>query len=79
MENFKLEAKTQGDKITLSALTITHGTIMKKGITFPHRKCDIFEIASFRHIKIGNLTHVRVIPTFPELNPKAHEKERPTN
>ena len=61
MENYKLEAKTNGNIITVSALT-TKTEINNTGTFQYERKTPVStEIGNYQHVKKGKHTHVVVL------------------
>ena len=62
MENYKLEAKTYGKKITVSVLLPKEEIITIGGFQYIQRKPEITEIACYEHSKKGGSTFVKVIP-----------------
>ena len=61
MENYKLEAKANGNIITVSALT-TKTEINNIGTFQYERKTPVItKIGNYEHVKKGKHTHVRVL------------------
>lgn len=62
MENYKLEAKTQGNTVTISALETKKEIITIGTFQYEQKTPEITEIGNYEHVKKGTHTHVRVIP-----------------
>lgn len=79
MENYQLEAKTHGKKITVSALMPKEELITIGGFQYIQRKPEITEIAHYEHSKKGSSTFVTVVPHYKDwpaegLNSNVSEK-----
>lgn len=70
MENYKLEAKTNGNKITLSALIQKNKIVTFGGFQFIERRPEIAEIAHYEHYKNGKTTFVKVISNYKDGSTK---------
>lgn len=66
MENYKLEAKTHGKKITVSVLLPKEEIITIGGFQYIQRKPEITDIARYEHSKKGSSTFVTVVPHYQD-------------
>lgn len=62
MENYQLETKTHGTKITVSALMPKQEIITIGDFQYIQKKPEITDIAHYEHSKKGAATFVTVIP-----------------
>lgn len=61
MENFKLEAKKKGNKLTLSALTIKTEWVNLNGFIYDKKTPEIETVANYQYLKKNGIDHVRVV------------------